>query len=122
MELKYIVKDETNLIKILKEKLSISNKLYRKIKNDYIFINGSKMTFDKNLKKDDIVTVKLDFFENNSNIIPNKDIKFNILYEDEWLLIVDKIPFIPVHPSMNYYTNSLSNGIKFYFDTICGDS
>ena len=54
MELKYIVKDETNLIKILKEKLSISNKLYRKIKNDYIFINGSKMTFDKNLKKDDI--------------------------------------------------------------------
>ncbi len=42
----------------------------------------------------------------------------DILYEDEWILIVNKPSGIPVHPSMQHYENSLSNGIKFYFDTI----
>ena len=65
----------------------------------------------------DIITINLDFNEDNSNIVPNKNIKFNILYEDDWLLIVDKKTSMPVHPSLNHYENSLSNGIKYYYDT-----
>ena len=116
MELKYIVKNETNLIKILKDELSISNILYRKIKKDYIFVNDSKIDYKTILKPNDIITIKLDFSENNSNIVANKDIKFDILYEDEWLLAADKSAGLAVHPSIRHYDISLSNGIKYYYD------
>jgi 23S rRNA-/tRNA-specific pseudouridylate synthase len=42
----------------------------------------------------------------------------DILFEDEWILIVNKPSGIPIHPSMLHFTDSLSNGIKFYFDSI----
>ena len=117
MELKYVVKEETNLIKILKDELFISNILYRKIKKDYIFVNGTKIDYKTILKPNDIITIKLDFNENNSNIVANKDIKFNILYEDEWLLAANKSANLAVHPSMRHYDISLSNGVKYYYDT-----
>ncbi len=117
MEIKYVVKNDTNLVRILKERLSISNRLYKKIKNDCIYVNGSKLRYDTILHENDVITINLDFIEDNSNIIPNKEIKFNILYEDEWLLIIEKSPFMPVHPSINHYENSLSNGIRYYYDT-----
>ena len=42
----------------------------------------------------------------------------NIIYEDNWLLIVNKPAGIATHPSAYHFDNSLSNGIRFYFDTI----
>ena len=42
----------------------------------------------------------------------------DILYEDESLLILNKPAGIPVHPSMEHYTDSLSNGVKYYFEQI----
>ena len=42
----------------------------------------------------------------------------SILYEDEYLLIIDKPAGIPVHPSIIHFEDSLSNGVKYYFDTI----
>ena len=117
MELKYVVKEETNLIKILKDELFISNILYRKIKKDYIFVNGAKIDYKTILKPNDIITIKLDFNENNSNIVANKDIKFNILYEDEWLLAANKSANLAVHPSMRHYDISLSNGVKYYYES-----
>ena len=34
------------------------------------------------------------------------------------LLILDKPAGIAVHPSISHYTDSLANGVKYYFDTI----
>ena len=116
MELIYKVTDENNIIDILKNKLFISNRLYRKIKNSSIFVNGKKYDNKIPIKCGDIIKVNLDFNEDNSNIMPNKEIKLNILYEDEWLLVLEKDAFLPVHPSINYYENSLSNGVKYYYD------
>ncbi len=116
MELIYIVNDETDLVKILKDILGISSRLYRKIKNDYIFVNDKKYDFKNVIKSGDIIKVKLDFDEDNSNIMPNANIKLDILYEDEWLLVVNKDAKMPVHPSLHYYENSLSNGVRYYYD------
>ena len=41
-----------------------------------------------------------------------------IIYEDEWFLIVNKPAGVAIHPSILHYADSLSNGIKFYFDSI----
>lgn len=116
MILKYIVKKEKNLRQILREDLSISDRLYKRIKHDRIFVNGKPFKTYENVNINDIVEVDLGFSETCENIVPNPNIKIDVLYEDEWLLIVNKPPYLPVHPCLNCYENSLSNGVKYYFD------
>ena len=64
-----------------------------------------------------IVTVIIDFVEDSDNIVPTK-MNLDIIYEDDCYLIINKQPHTPVHPSMLHYNNSLSNGIKYYFESI----
>ena len=71
---------------------------------------------EKKIFIDDVIKVRLDFEEENS--IVKSPMPLNILFEDESMVIIDKPPFIPVHPSLNHYTDSLSNGISYYFDKI----
>lgn len=119
MELKYIVKNEINIRKVLKEQLGISDRFLTKLKKyKHIYRNGDNNVYlDMKVNYQDTICVDLDFEEDNSNIISTK-INLDIIYEDEGLLIVNKPPYIPVHPSLNYYENSLSNGVKYYYDSI----
>jgi 23S rRNA pseudouridine1911/1915/1917 synthase len=98
----------------LKEDLSFSNRLISKIKNDVLLNDKSAKTYDT-AEIGDIIKVDIGFEETSDNIVPNNDIEIKVLYEDEWMLIVDKPPFMPVHPSINHYEDSLSNGVKAYF-------
>ena len=119
MELNYIVKDEVNIRQVLRERFGISERLLTKLKKSKkIFLNDSnKIYMDMYVKPNDKINVNLDFDEDNSNIIPVKmDLK--ILYEDESIIIVDKPANMPVHPSLNHYEDSLSNGIKYYFNIL----
>ena len=42
----------------------------------------------------------------------------DIVYEDEHLLAINKPAGIAVHPSILHFDDSLSNGVRFYFDSI----
>lgn len=66
----------------------------------------------------DVIEVDFSYDDNYNNIVSNPDIKFEIIYEDDWLLIVNKGANLPVHPSLNHYDISLSNGVRAYFDKI----
>ncbi len=121
MELKYnIQKNDINetINSILTSKLKISTRLLNKlIRQKNIYLNGKLCDTRNKALENDIITVNLDYEENNSNIVPTKmDLK--IIYEDEWMLVVDKPAKIPIHPSRMHFTDSLSNRIKFYFDSI----
>lgn len=118
MLLKYIVGDNKNLRSILKDELNISSRLFNKIKNKYVFVNGEHAIYYRDLNVNDVVEVDFSYDDNYNNIVSNPDIKFEIVYEDEWLLIVNKGANLPVHPSLNHYDISLSNGIRAYFDKI----
>ena len=120
MEITYTIEENNKTIKqILKERLFISDRLLTFLKkNSLILYNNDKITNLNILARlNSTVTVDLNFEEDNNNIVPIKmDLK--IIYEDEALLIIDKPAGIPVHPSILHYTNSLSNGVKYYFDSI----
>ena len=119
MLLKYIVGDNKNLRSILKDELNISSRLFNKIKNKYVFVNSEHAIYYKDLNVNDVVEVDFSYDDDNyNNIVSNPDIKFEIVYEDDWLLIVNKGANLPVHPSLNHYDISLSNGIRAYFDKI----
>ena len=123
MELKYVINNEDvkiykDINSILKNKLNFSTRLlYKLIRQNLIFLNGINCDSRNGFKSNDILTINFDFDEDNSNVIPTK-INLDIVYEDEWLIIVNKPAGIAVHPSLSHYSNSLSNGIRYYFDSI----
>ena len=108
----------SNLKELLKVYFYISDRLLLRLKkNNKILVNGNVANINSALSFNDLVEVLLDFEEDNSNIIPVK-MDLNILYEDDALLIINKPAGIPVHPSMDHFTDSLSNGVRYYFDSI----
>lgn len=120
MEIIYTVKENNKTIKqILKEDLFISDRLLIFLrKNKLIYYNNDKLiNLNITAKLNNTIKIDLNFEEDNSNVIPIK-MDLNIIYEDEALLILNKPAGIPVHPSILHYTNSLSNGVKYYFDSI----
>lgn len=120
MILKYINSEGkfSNIKQVAKEYFHMSDRLIAKLKNKkLIFLNQSPNKITEHIKINDIIEFNLDYQENSDNIMPTK-MNLNIIFEDETLLIVNKPPFIPVHPSINYYENSLSNGVKYYFESI----
>ena len=82
-----------------------------------MFVNNLFSPINQLIKENDKIIVSFDYTEDNFNIIP-KDMTIDIIYDDDWFLIVNKPSGIPVHPSMSHHTDSLSNGIRFYFDKI----
>lgn len=120
MKLDYIVKDDRyfNIKQILKEEFNMSSRLILKLKNHKrIILNDEISYIDKEVKINDIIQLNIDFEEDNSNII-STEMNLDIIYEDEAMLILNKPSNIAVHPSILHYENSLSNGVKFYFDEI----
>ena len=65
----------------------------------------------------DVVEVELSFDELDCSVLPTS-MGLDIIYEDKYLLILNKPSGIPVHPSMRHFDNSLANGVKFYFNEI----
>ena len=121
MKLEYMVSktDENKKIKdILINKLHISHRLLITLKNENtVYLNNNNIALYNTAKENDIIAIDFSYEEDNSNIVA-KEIPLNIVYEDEWIFVVNKPPFMPVHPSILHYEDSLSSGIKYYFDTI----
>lgn len=121
MKLTYVIKENEhfdNVKEVLKNKFEISDRLLLKLKkNNLIFLNNSVANIKAPVYCNDIVEISLDYVEDNTNVVPNKmDLK--IVFEDESILVINKPAGIPVHPSMLHYEDSLSNGVRYYFDSI----
>ena len=119
MEINYEIKNNTQTINsTLQNELKISSRLlYKLIKLNKIELNHKPCDTRKTGNLGDTITVNFDYEEDNSNIIPTK-MNLNIIFEDDWLLVVNKPAGIAIHPSVLHYSDSLCNGIKFYFDKI----
>lgn len=119
MKLAYINSSKySNVKEVLKAEFSMSDRLLLKLKKlDKIYLNGNVTSVNHPVLENDLIECYLDYEEDNSNIIPT-EMPLNIIYEDEAYIVVNKPAGIPVHPSMDHYTDSLSNGIAFYFNQI----
>ncbi len=119
MKLEYIIKsNKLTINQILTNELNTSSRLlFKLIKNNKILLNGLSCNTKNTANIGDILTVSFDYEEDNSNILPTK-MNLNIIYEDDWILIVNKPAGIAIHPSILHYTDSLCNGIKFHFDSM----
>lgn len=119
MNLKYCIQPNDNYFNIkelLKVKFQISDRLLIKLKkNKKILLNGSPTFVDYNLKPFDTVEIIIDFEEESENIV-SLEMNLDIIYEDKYYLVINKPAGLAVHPSILHYNNSLSNGVKYYFE------
>lgn len=115
--IKYIVNDKYNgktVEQLSRGELHISAKLFKRLKlNGRLKINGVVCRSIDILKKDDVFTADISEFEK-SDIEPNF-IPLDILYEDNEILVVNKPPFMSVHPSMGNYKTTLANAVMYHF-------
>lgn len=120
MNINYIVKDTKYLYlrDVLKYEFNISSRLLIKLKKmNLILLNSNSTYLDYPVKIGDKIEIFLDFDEDNSNVVSTK-LPLSIIYEDEYLLILNKPAGYAIHPSQSHYNSSLSNGIRYYFDSI----
>lgn len=107
--MKVVVKKENiRLDQYLVEELGISrSQVLKMIKNDEVLVNGKKTKSGYNVINGDIIDVN---HEENNDILPEK-MDLDIVYEDEYLLVVNKPNGMVVHPAPGNYHGTLVNGL-----------
>jgi len=99
----------------LKTKMGISTRLIRSASIDKrIFVNDVAVKMNKVVNNSDVIKIDLQKKES-QDIVPEK-MDIDIVYEDEDILVVNKRPFMIVHPTKNHRSGTLSNGIINYFN------
>lgn len=94
---------------------SSQNIIDLKKREESILVNNIPRYMKYPLQCGDILTVHI-IEDSSSQKIPPVELPLDILYEDEDLMILNKPAGMPIHPSMNNYTNTLANGLAWYFE------
>ena len=81
-----------------------------------ILVNGVHYYMRQELSKGDHLQVRICETQNSEKIPPTK-LALDIIYEDEDLLVLNKPAGMPIHPSLNNYTNSIANALAYYFQS-----
>lgn len=81
-----------------------------------ILVNGVHYYMRQELSKGDHLQVRI-CETKNSEKIPPTNLPLDIIYEDEDLLVLNKPAGMPIHPSLNNYTNSMANALAYYFQS-----
>ena len=97
----------------LRQKLSLSVTLIKKVKFGGVFVNGEVVTMRKILAEGDKVMVVLPIGEESEHVEP-VDMPLTVLYEDEYILAVDKPINMPTHPSRYNSLVTLANLVRSY--------
>lgn len=89
------------------------------IESAKVIVNGKAVSKSYKIQADDVVDVEIpDPVE--SNVLP-EDIPLDIVYEDRYLLVVNKPQGMVVHPAAGNYTGTLVNALLFrYKDELSG--
>ncbi|MGL5615342.1 MAG: RluA family pseudouridine synthase [Sarcina sp.] len=107
--------DKVKIKEYLKEELSLSTRFIRRASMDKrIFINGKAVKMNYVLNKGEELEIELAKEDESQNIEPEK-IDIEIIYEDEDIIVINKRPFMVVHPTKSHQSGTLANGLLYYF-------
>lgn len=106
-------KDSTRIDKYLSEKNpQIPRSFFaNEIKKGNILVNNKKINPSYKVKKGDEIEINCEYREKTLELIPQKDIPFEIIFESEDFLIINKPAGISVHPSQKEKDGTLVNGL-----------
>ncbi len=118
-ELKKEVKeafDGKKITDFLKQEMTLSASLIKRVKYGGVFINGENVHMRALVHKGDEVSVILP--SDKSEGIRPIEMPLEIIYEDEYLIAVNKPSGMPTHPSRGNSLPTLAEGVMAYFSDV----
>ncbi len=79
-----------------------------------IHVNGKSVKSNYRVKPLDEVTIMMDYPRHEFKVIP-EDIPLDVVYEDEYLAVINKPAGLVVHPGHGNYTGTLVNGLAYRY-------
>jgi 23S rRNA pseudouridine1911/1915/1917 synthase len=92
--------------------------LSKSIRSGHILVNNNRVKPGYKLKIDDAVYVALSP-EAESSLVARK-IDFEVLFEDDSLLVISKPPGLVVHPAAGHTVDTLANGLVYRYGELPG--
>ena len=111
-----IVVDEANvrIDKYLASKLDYSREYIGKlIDAKLVLVNGKVIKASYKINFNEEIIIHDEEFKAEEDILPVK-MDLNIVYEDEYLMVINKPSGLVVHPGNGNYNNTLVNGLMYY--------
>ena len=113
MDLNHIALQAGRLSKILREEMGLSAGLMNRLKwTGALKVNGRSVHTDFPVRPGDTVTAVL---AEETPDYPAEDLPLTVLYEDDFLLAVDKPQGMLIHPSSARNTGTLANAVAGYY-------
>ena len=107
-----------NVLSFLKAKLKISSSALATLKHDPIGIvaNGDRVTVRYILKHGDTLSInEIDLPEDANEAILPVNIPLNVIFENDDIILIDKPPHMPTHPSHGHIDDTLANAISYIY-------
>lgn len=99
----------------------VANSTRTKIQNaceaGLVLVNGKPVKSNYKIKPLDEISIMLTVPPRNVEVIP-ENIPIDIIYEDEFIVLVNKKPGMVVHPAYGNYTGTLVNALAYHFDNL----
>lgn len=90
------------------------NRIQQAAEAKCIIVNGKSVKSSYQVKPGDVVSIVMDRPRYEFEIIA-EDIPLNIVYEDDWVLVVNKPAGLVVHPGHGNYHGTLVNALAWHF-------
>lgn len=106
------------MLSFLRSQLKISGAALSALKRDPkgILVNGEHVTVRYILRDgDEIFVNELDDDEECSENISPEKIPINVIFENDDILLIDKPPYMPTHPSHGHLDDTLANAVAYIF-------
>ena len=108
----YTSEENLTLKEVLLDKLNFSVRSLSKMKREQtVLVNGQFKKPSTNIVKGDLIEVKID--EDMANFEP-QDLNLDIIYDDFDIIMVNKPPFMVVHPTKSHLDRTIANGVTDY--------
>ncbi|MBU2994966.1 RluA family pseudouridine synthase [Cellulophaga baltica] len=92
---------------------AVRNKIQKAAKEGHIWVNNVAVKQNYKVKAGDEVSVLFEYPPHEDLLVP-EDIPIDIVYEDDALLVVNKVAGMVVHPGHGNYTGTLINAVLFH--------
>lgn len=93
------------------------NKIQNAADAGNILVNNIPIKSSYRIKPNDVISIVLPHPPRDTEIYP-EDIPLNIIYEDDYIVIVNKPAGMVVHPGYNNYTGTLVHALAFHFQNL----
>ncbi|MBQ9461239.1 MAG: RluA family pseudouridine synthase [Clostridia bacterium] len=108
--------DGVSVKTFLRRHCSVSARLLAKLKRveNGMTVNGNTVRSIDTLNAGDELCL---IFPEDAPQTEPVEMPLNIIYEDDAIIVLDKPPFMPVHPVRDHQRDTLANGVMFYFQS-----